>query len=790
MAGTLSYRLQVEHVYQRRFDSTSLAEALGSSHWYIIARRPSVKIVTGSACVDDQILTVGFATRDNLASPPRIRTFGADFRQLGTLHDFQVHSDGAYFSVYADEQLIHGDAWALASLLSGASREIAMQEVLYVGQAFGHDGRGNAWARTQNHKKLQRIYEDHVDTGYEIFVAPLSCERVNLGSDDHIDDTEDGPDLDAFHRTFANPRGQILKPSVDLIEHSLISYFAPHYNEKLKEWRAAEPTGAMRKMRSAGFRLLNVHLRGWWGLARFYSAQEPDPLRSHFISQDLPPEPRRPVLRGIAAEQMSNWRFDAVLAREGKEIFANFAEQTGTTMRVFGDEAPAVRMPPEIMLASQMAGQHEQSRAQRDVTAHNAIRMAINAEREAERKAHEPLPYIGESSYNQSAGTISIGEYEDGAPSQLRLHDPETGIVDSTLILGDPRTGKSNFLRLVMDQARMSQRFFIIPSDPLDRDNFRTLWTPLCGERLVATDVEGTIQNLAEGRRIIEARRTAVDRVTRPPKLAIAERILRSRRKADDRYTKPSKKVPAILISIDNADTVLINSQGARLAENILSAGGEVGVGLMLVVSDISTLESNSVLMRHLVSCHNIVTFMPDGAFVAADLRARHGEPRTNTWRAEGPSFVVHRGPHGTTLGLVVDVTNPEASPSEAQSWASEQLAEHGITELLDWELVDNDHRSWWTIDPLKVQRWSLRRHHDAWTLILLITNNPVRRGPNALRWATEAIDNRYEVDFGPWRTGPTTGEEGLSAIYADVTGDIVVKDRSDTIKQILLYPY
>jgi hypothetical protein len=513
MAGTLLYRMKVEHVYQRRFDSDSLAEALADSHWYIVSRRPSVRIIEDSVRVDDQILTADFVTRDDLAGSERVHTLGSDFCRLGPLHDFQIYADGAYFSVGVGSKLMHGDAWALSSLLSTANVDIARQEVLYIGQAFGRDGTSNAWQRTQNHQKLQRIYEDHVNVDCEIFVAPLSLEGRNLTNDDHIDDNEDGPDLSAYYGTFTDWNGRILKPSVDLIEHSLISYFAPSYNEKLKEWRASNPTDAMQKMRSAGFRLLHVHLSGWWGLARFYSSQEPNPLRSHFISQDLPPKPRRVVLRGISAETLSSWRFDAMLAREGKEIFADRAERTGVSLRIFGDQAPAVRKPPGITLSRPGPDLSKQAP---EADAHNEMRAVMQDVRKKEREALEPRPHSGESSYDPSTGTISVGQYADGSRVSIRLHDPESGDVDSALILGEPQAGKSNCLRMIAVEAFMTGRFAIVPSDPLNRNGFSELWHGIARkDHLIATDIEATIRNLAMARYIVEGRYATKD--TRKP---------------------------------------------------------------------------------------------------------------------------------------------------------------------------------------------------------------------------------------------------------------------------------
>jgi hypothetical protein len=220
---------------------------------------------------------------------------------------------------------------------------LAAQEVLYVGEAFGKDGSTNVWRRVRAHEKLQQIYEDHVDIACDIFVVPLSLERRAWVSDDHIDDDDPGPSMEQYYRHFATEQGGVRKASVDLIEHSLISYFTPHYNELLIEWRQETPTKSMRLMRDAGFRLIQVHLSGWWGLARFYPAAVPSRFRSHLISHELPPAPRRPVFRGIAAERLSDWRHSAMMVQEGQELVEEAAERTGVTIQVFGEHAPILR---------------------------------------------------------------------------------------------------------------------------------------------------------------------------------------------------------------------------------------------------------------------------------------------------------------------------------------------------------------------------------------------------------------------------------------------------------------
>jgi hypothetical protein len=761
MAGTLLFRLKVEHVYQRRFDSESLAEALTASHWYIISRRPSVGILEDSVRLDDQILTADFVTRDDLAGAEQIHTLGSDFCQFGPLHDFRIYADGAYFSVSVGDSLLHGDAWALASLLSGARADIARQEVLYVGQAFGDHGAGNTWQRTQQHEKLQRIYEDHVNTDSEIFVAPLSVERSSFRTDDHIDDKESGIDLFAYWETFANQAGHILKTSVDLIEHSLIAYFVPPYNEKLTEWCASKPTIPMQKMRSVGFRLLQVHLSGWEGLARFYSMQEPNLIRSHFISHDIPPSPRRSVKRGIAAETLSRWTMGGRLAREGKEIFAERSERADIALRAFGDLAPTIRKPTDVTLPVPRASASKQPV---DAAAHEEIRASIHIAREEERKLHEPIQHSGESSYDPSNGTISIGQDRNGASVSMLLHEPGAGVIHSALILGKPQSGKSNTLRVIMLEAYLSGKFLIVPLDPLGKNEFLETWHQITDDQLIATDLDGAIRSLTTIRGIIEKRLAA----ERP------------------------ETYPGILVGIDDADIVLQHSLGARLITDILERGGEAGVGLVLVVSDISAVENDADLMYELVSCHTKAVLLPDTHFVIDDLVARHGKRRSSTWRDDTLSFVLHRGAGTTTIGLLAGITGSDATPAEAQAWCELEFARHGVM-LSNWQAVHGEPWSWWTMQPLAARFWFLRKHHDEWALTQTISRVPTsmfESTADMLKWASEVISARFTVDLEPWQMGPTTPEKDSITLYADVSGDIIVKDTTKLVEEALLNRY
>ena len=677
-----------------------------------------------------------------------------------------TYEDGAYFSLIVNDDLMHGDAWALASLLSFADANIARQEVLYVGQAFGREGSSNVWERTRKHEKLQRIYEDHVNDDCEIFVTPLSLERRGIINDDHIDDNENGPNLSDYFDTFVDTGGDILKPSVDLIEHALISYFAPPYNDMLTEWRVKKPTEAMQKMRSAGFRLLHMHLSGWWGLARFYSAQQPEAHRSHFISHDFPTSSGQAVPRGVTASKMHSWNIGALLVQEGKEIFVRKSEGAGVALRVFGAEAPEVRKPPGIDLPRPVP---QSSDNQRDSDAHKKIREAIHAAREAERRENEPRLHSGQSSYDPHAGTIEVGErLHSGERVRVRLHDPESNEVDSALIVGDPESGKSNALTMMAAEAISAGRFIVIPCDPSGNNNFIEAWSGLViNDRLIATDIGGTITNLTLVRQIVNDR-------------------------LEEGYHRSEQATSDIILPIDDADVLLEDDLGTRLIIDLLERGGQVGVGLHLVVSDITKFKNNPDLMYALVSCRTIHALVPEQPNFIADLIAIYGEHRRETWCDNISSFVLHRNASNMSIGFLIAVVSSDFTPIQAQSWCMQLMAEHGII-ITDWSPTYGDPDSWTAVQPLAFKFYSLRRHQDTWALMLLISQSSLQadsKSVDIISWANDVIKFRYTVECDRWQLGPTTSQPNALTLYADIKGDIVVNDTEDAIKEMFLDMY
>ncbi|WP_433513223.1 ATP-binding protein [Nonomuraea sp. CA-143628] len=749
MAGTLHFRLRVAHIYQRRFDSISLAQALSSSHWYLITRRPGVKLIPGSFRYEDEILTADFVTRDTVTGVKNILTLGSDTRHLGELTDFHIYEEGSYFSFRTERMVVHGDSWALASLLAQARGDISHHEILYAGQAYGINNSRNSYERTLTHKKLQRIYEDHIDSGYEIFVAPLVCDKSTMISDDHIDDAEPGPDLTRYLEDFVATDGKVLKSSVDLIEHSIISHFTPYYNEKLVEWRASRPTDAMRKMREAGFRLIHIHLSGWHGLARFFSPSATTPFRSHLISHDLPPiEIAAPdVLRGISAQKLSDWRFGSFMLREGQELLADLAENSGATMTIFGEAAPSVRKPPGISITLSAPP------TDTDAPSRISLTSEIYEARERERRASEAPQHPGIPTYDPATGAVKIGEYVDGKPSYMQLHDPETGSLHSILIIGDPGMGKSTGLRSLAMEAYGSDVFDVILVDPLDRNGLAHLSELMYKDLRAAT-------NLSESVGVLE----------------VALKLIRERKEKEP-YGVPTRDNRGLFIAIDDADNLFLDERGALLIELILSAGGDLGIGLIVAVSNISDFEPNGALMRALMKCKQRVAYMPNGYYVMSDLMARFGSHRPYTWDGDSVSFILRRDSASISIGIIAAIFDPELDPPSVQSLCADELIPSDF-QVEGWSKVES--MDYWRIMDLNMTDWRLSKHEDAWILshgISTISSTALKTSADALAWADGVFKFRFEGDLTPWQVGPTV--DGVVTLYADTVGEVIAKHQS-----------
>lgn len=198
----------------------------------------------------------------------------------------QILAGGRYFVVTKPngEVIAHGNAWTFASVATMRAPEVASQEVLYIGKAYGRDPNApptrNTFLRTKAHEKIQQIVNDHLASDSDIFLTPLwfSDRGSSFTNDDFIDDHELGPSDLQRVSDFNHEPGYGHR--VALAEEALIAYFKPEHNDNLREW-GRTLTASAREMRATGLRVLSVTVTNDNGVTLLYSPHAPDARLSH-----------------------------------------------------------------------------------------------------------------------------------------------------------------------------------------------------------------------------------------------------------------------------------------------------------------------------------------------------------------------------------------------------------------------------------------------------------------------------------------------------------------------------
>jgi hypothetical protein len=743
----MHYEIRPRHVYQRKFDSADLGGVFKGSHWYIISRRPSVRLVPDSLRIEKSVLYFDVVTRESLPGPLVTVSLRLDTSRAGDASKLKSHADGAYFSFAINERLVHGDAWALASLASGAHPLLARQEVMYIGQAFGQGGETNAWHRTRVHEKLQQIYADHAGAEWDVFLTPLALQRGSISSMDHIDDDDDDDDSSGFmgyYDHFATWAGGLRKPAVDLIEHGLISYFRPHYNQKLLKWEPAEPTAAMRKMREIGFRLVHVHLDGWEGLARFYSAEQQIDVRSHFISHDLPKAPMRPALRRVSASRLSTWSLEANLVRHGHRYIAEAAEASGVSLMIFGETAPTIRTPPQVVLPS-MRGLRTEDLDRRTWT--EAVD-DVSPLTPDDRKAFTlPFPFSSQPTYICD-GRILLRETIDAPWREWRLHASDCQQVEHGLIIADSIRGRA-LLDSIAYEAIRSQRFKVWPILLGERRSY--------GEQLASWS--GCLQDPAV---TLEAARGVLNRIVGAHKL----------RSNTGTRRRVALECQASLVVIDGADLILDDPTASELLEEAVTMSPYSHLAVHLAVNDVSSLKRVTTLNRELLWVDNLAVADPPGIAIAAELRMLQEKEQHVSLGSEAFRLAALAGPTGVVVGQVVAAASPELSAEQAKDWATRLLEPTGDI-LIEWSPLRGSE-AWDSLHALSGRMFSLRRHIDAWILV----NEYFRsRGLGAeslaeiLDGATQVASEALVLSHEPrWARGPSLPADREDAFYATLS--------------------
>ncbi|TYB92495.1 hypothetical protein FXF53_28780 [Micromonospora sp. WP24] len=430
----------------------------------------------------------------------------------------------------------------MSALCSRAREDMSSQEVLYVGQAFGENGSSNAWERTRRHETLQRVYEEHFE-GWDIFVSAfeiVSCERTNI---DHIEDSEEGSPigvLDEGEAFWDRSKRRPSRAAVSLVEHALIAYFNPPYNKYLTRWQPSEPTGDMRLMQRAGLRLLRVHLNGHGTLARFYSKEARSATRSHLVFHDIPPHPRRPALRGIGAERISDWQAKILQLADPARVIEE-GEVSDIVLQSFGEKAPAVRKPPEVDLPEHAYTDEER------IKGFELLRDKV-------------FEYEGPD-FSPATGEFSVGVGADGGRVRSQAIS-EQGAPRHGVIMGPPGSGRTNALTVAM-LGYISSGLFVP-------------WLADGGGR--------HLEQLRAWHRNLDW--IAPNQEEMLAMLTAALNIAEFRAK-DGSYAAITRGKPGILIAIDDAHLAFSTSKRITyLCERLSELGPTAGIAIIVVVPD------------------------------------------------------------------------------------------------------------------------------------------------------------------------------------------------------------
>jgi hypothetical protein len=767
MAGSISFRLGVAHVFQRKFSSPELADALKGCYWYIISRRPKTRINPKVFDIKDDVLVSEFIIHGKSGKDGR-HLLGLDLKDYGPASDARLHANGSYFSFSLDGVVMHGDAWALASLMSSADLGISRQEIMYIGKAYG-DGSSDAWIRTSSHKKLQLIHESHAGEEWDFFVSPLVLRKRSWSGDDHVDDDEEGPSWDGYYRDFADYGGGIKKDSVDIVEHALISYFKPYYNENLLNWNPKSPTQPMTKAMEHGFRLVHVHLDGWNGLSRFYTRERPNLHRSHFISRSMSGKPIQDVDHGDAS------RLAKRVLSQGPKMFSSLAEHSDIYLRAFGEKAPEIRRPPdfdplELSEQKEVTFDHRSIEPEDEKTQIiNRIRKDVIDQRSmVENPDSNSIPI--EPTYSEKTGEISLSaDSSGGAGIRWKIHGDRTEGVNSGIILGGDGSGKSNALFLVMFEAIRSGKFIIFPASCRGSLKDRAMLEALAGaEERVEIGTEESYVHLVRAVKIIDTRNELGG------------------------YSIPCREKPGILFCIDDVDELLEKNSALGIIEYILDNGPGAGVGLVLVLRDIKSVYSSFGLMSRFVKMKNFLRLAPYfDPYFWKEIEVRGSEKRKITYCSESaPTVILESRSDYRTVGFLVSTSGAHLSADQAQEWATRFLERNNIP-LIGWQ---KSGPVWFNVGGLNFSMWELRKHPDAWALVNTLARHGKRGEDDSLHslieWGEDILESRFKLSLTCWSEGPGSQGEGVMSIYANVLAGIRPKDQSWKLDAIIQHLY
>jgi hypothetical protein len=266
-------------------------------HLYIVSRRPRTYIDPESVRLDPggirgQVIIEASHGKD-------YRDFEAPFSLVadeelkwdaGTLTDYYRIVGGSTGTRY-----VHGDTWAFA-LFASYSPDLAAQEVLYVGQAFGKEGERSSLDRVLEHKTIQKIYADHQSAGFDIFISFLrladGASILQIGSSASAEaykasvTAAERADINSVFKSLRR-RADMQREQITLSEAAFISYFKPSYNIQHKKNFPGRRSSLALNLDAQGYTNLSVSLDDGGSGVQFWSEERRE-SRYHRFSCFLP----------------------------------------------------------------------------------------------------------------------------------------------------------------------------------------------------------------------------------------------------------------------------------------------------------------------------------------------------------------------------------------------------------------------------------------------------------------------------------------------------------------------
>lgn len=209
-------------------------------HIYAVGRRPRITFDPTSFKVMPEVIQAAFVVHR---------------RGKTEIYDFEVNNDAGnpivrveceypysdfFFRNAKGESVIDGPVAAYLTMMGAheAYPQAFDLEILYVGQAYGKDGKRTAPQRLGHHETLQKIYAEaiHRSPEIDIWIVLFCFEEWILASfDGRTDKFGTTPEEDLAHMDKVLHTELTEGQGINYIEAAMIRYFQPPYNIEFKD---------------------------------------------------------------------------------------------------------------------------------------------------------------------------------------------------------------------------------------------------------------------------------------------------------------------------------------------------------------------------------------------------------------------------------------------------------------------------------------------------------------------------------------------------------------------------